>query len=107
MNMYVHGTLPDCPQLKVHELKCDPTSFAQIAAGNKKAEVRFDDRNYCVGDMLWLRETAYNNLGMKLHGQPLEYTGRDAYYTVTHIQRGYSLPTDLVVMSIEHTVGFA
>lgn len=40
----------------IHELKIDFTHFADWKAGIKRCEVRRDDRNYNIGDMLHLRE---------------------------------------------------
>lgn len=41
---------------KVHELKITPEHFAPVAAGLKRAELRLNDRNYQVGDLLSLHE---------------------------------------------------
>jgi len=94
-----------------HELKSDPKAFADVQSGDKKAEIRVDDRTprYAVGDTLWLREwepprhiqagpimnasTCLGNVG--------GYTGEELRRRVTHIQRGYGLPDTYVAMSIE------
>ena len=39
-----------------HELKCWPEHFAAVELGSKSFEIRLNDRNYAVGDMLLLRE---------------------------------------------------
>ena len=39
-----------------HNLKCWPKYFAEIGWGRKTFEVRFNDRNYRVGDTIELRE---------------------------------------------------
>ena len=41
--------------MKTHELKCHPHFFAAIAAGKKTFEIRRNDRDYRIGDMLNLR----------------------------------------------------
>lgn len=46
--------LPDAPT--VHDLKCQPPGYGQIAAGVKPFELRYDDRGYRIGDVLHLRE---------------------------------------------------
>lgn len=40
----------------IHNLKCWPEYFAAIASGQKKFEVRKNDRDYQVGDLLALHE---------------------------------------------------
>lgn len=41
---------------KTHELKCWPAYFADVATGRKSFEVRKNDRDYRLGDVLLLRE---------------------------------------------------
>jgi hypothetical protein len=41
---------------KLHALKCWPEFFAAILGGQKRHEVRHDDRGFKVGDRLLLRE---------------------------------------------------
>ncbi|MDB5236004.1 MAG: hypothetical protein JWR44_2997 [Hymenobacter sp.] len=43
-------------QRQTHELKTWPSCFAAVKAGNKPFDVRENDRNFLVGDMLVLRE---------------------------------------------------
>jgi hypothetical protein len=40
----------------VHELKTTPDMLALIWSGEKTAELRWDDRDFQEGDLLWLRE---------------------------------------------------
>lgn len=42
--------------MRIHELKCRFYHLLDIANGEKRAEVRKDDRHYMVGDILSLRE---------------------------------------------------
>lgn len=42
--------------MKTHELKCWPEFFAPILSGEKTFELRKNDRDYQVGDLLHLRE---------------------------------------------------
>jgi hypothetical protein len=62
-----------------HELKTWPEHFAPVLCGEKKAELRKDDRNFQVGDELILREY-----------EPTKhaYTGRAVIAKITHILRG-------------------
>lgn len=40
----------------VHELKTWPEQFADVKYGSKRFEIRKNDRNYHVGDILLLKE---------------------------------------------------
>lgn len=65
--------------MTTHELKCWPEHFDPLARGLKTIELRLNDRNYQVGDVLYLREY-----------EPLEhaYTGRSVHALITHIVSG-------------------
>ena len=39
-----------------HELKCHPKYLRRVADGSKTFEIRKDDRDYQVGDVLMLKE---------------------------------------------------
>ena len=61
-------------------LKCNTGSFNDIIAGLKTFEVRKNDRNYHIGDWLYLREwnedTSYTFRSVKCHVKYLFYGGR-------------------------------
>lgn len=61
--------------MKTHELKCHPHFFAAIAAGKKTFEIRRNDRDYRVGDVLDLREfdPTFGNTGRRLSGLDVVY----------------------------------
>ena len=59
---------------KQHELKILPDYFSAIERGDKTFEVRFNDRDYQVNDILLLKEHD--------HGR---YTGREITAEVTYI----------------------
>ena len=67
-----------------HSLKILPEYFNAVKSGNKNAEIRYNDRNYRVGDILSLREWDG------------DYSGRHIEVRVVHIlddeqylQKGY------------------
>ncbi len=64
--------------MRIHELKCWPESFQFIRAGQKRAEIRMDDRGFKEGDLVHLREYEPTDR---------EYTGQDELVRITHIQR--------------------
>lgn len=57
----------------IHGLKIGPLYFNAVCNGEKKAELRINDRNYQCGDFLLLREWAG------------EYSGNKLVVKVTHI----------------------
>ncbi|EBM0829081.1 DUF3850 domain-containing protein [Salmonella enterica] len=57
----------------IHGLKIGPLYFNAVSNGEKKAELRINDRNYQCGDFLLLREWAG------------EYSGNKLVVKVTHI----------------------
>lgn len=61
---------------KTHVLKCWPRFFRRVWDGSKRAELRRNDRNFEVGDVLELREW---------NPETGEYTGAWTRHLVTHI----------------------
>lgn len=81
-----------------HSLKCHPGPFADLDRGDKTFEFRRADRDYGVGDELFLHEfdpTKKGGLG--------DYTGWTLSRRVTHILSGgkYGVPDGYCVMSLE------
>lgn len=84
--------------MATHILKTDPMVFAAVFFGAKTYEIRFNDRNFRVGDELQLRETSLPGAEMA-DGRPLEYTGREITKTVSHVLGGYGLMPGWVILS--------
>lgn len=61
-------------KMKIHELKIEPKYMIEKIKGNKPWEIRKNDRDFKVGDLLFLR--VWN--GEK-------YTGHEMYQTVDYI----------------------
>ncbi len=59
---------------RVHQLKIAPAYFNAVVTGEKRAELRKDDRGYKVGDVLCLCECT--------HGK---YSGKECAAVITHI----------------------
>lgn len=75
----------------VHELKIAPNYFEKVVSKEKSFEVRYDDRNFKVGDVLKLMEYTEGS-----------YTGCSIYAKVTYILRDFEgLQPNFVVLSIE------
>jgi ASC-1-like (ASCH) protein len=73
-----------------HELKLETDYFGSVFAGLKTFEIRFNDRNYQVGDTLVLREWDWFSE---------TFTGREVEKKVTYITN-YEQKDGFVVMSI-------
>lgn len=82
-----------------HSLKCDSEAFIAVMEGRKTHEIRFDDRGYRVGDVLWLMETAYSAAEMRA-GAPALFTGREIRRIVSHVLTGYGLVPGWVCLSL-------
>lgn len=72
-----------------HELKILPEHFEAIASGAKTYEIRLNDRNFKVGDLLILREWADEF-----------YTGREEQKYITHILHSEFLKEGYVGLSL-------
>jgi len=89
--------------MKIQDLKTDPEMFEAVWNGEKTFEIRFDDRNFMVGNTLYLRETVSSGADMK-DGKPLVYTHRQIRATVSYILRGpiYGLKKGWVILSLQN-----
>jgi len=77
--------------MKIHELKTLPEFYQRILNRQKTFEVRYNDRNFQVGDHLNLRE--YNG----------RYTGRSMTVQVKYLT-DYEQKPGFVVMAIHRLV---
>jgi len=91
--------------INIIDLKTDPELFEETFTGRKTFEIRINDRNYQIGDILVLHETMHSGEEM-VRGKPLVYTGRVCDVKVTNILNGgYGLSEGWVVMSTNKTWG--
>lgn len=81
--------------MKTHELKILPAFFEQVANGNKPFEIRENDRDFKLNDVLLLREIE----PARSPHEPALYTGRMKAVKVTYITDFQQKP-DFVVMGI-------
>lgn len=85
---------------RVHKLKTWPSHYSEVIAGAKKFEARRNDRDYAVGDLLWLKEwdpSRHADLA-----SPGAFTGRECKAEVTSILHGgrWGIEIGHCVMSI-------
>lgn len=79
--------------MQLHELKCYPQYFQAVKDRRKNFEVRKNDRDFKVGDFLWLRE---------YDGDKLAFTGREETRRITYILDDYfAVAEDHVVLAME------
>lgn len=78
--------------MKIHEIKIEQEYFEYVISGKKKFEIRKNDRNYEVGDILRLKETAKD-------GESSYYTG-DIYLAKIIYITDYAQQDGYVVMGI-------
>lgn len=78
--------------MKLHELKIMPEYYEKVLAGEKRFELRKDDRNFKVGDIIRLCEH-----------DGREYTGRDSLYDISYKLDGgkYGLEEGYCILSIK------
>lgn len=87
----------------LHDLKCWPEPFAAMWDGRKRAEFRWNDRNFQEGDTLRLHEWKPDTR---------EYTNRVMYVDVMHLIRGrngtgFGIPEGYVMMSVNEPLQVA
>lgn len=86
--------------MKTHELKIIPEMFQEIIEGNKKAEVRLNDRDFQKGDKLFLREKTRDGALINIEGRVLTgYSGRNIEVVITHVLSGYGINPNYVCLS--------
>jgi len=86
--------------MRTHILKTDKQVFELSWMGMKPFEIRKDDRNYLVGDILILKETEWDGASMA-QGSPLVYTDRQITRRITSKVTGYGLQPGWCVLGIE------
>ncbi len=92
--------------MNVHELKSWPEYFAPLWEAHKTFEIRWEDRGFAVGDLLWLREwLPPDNLAdtdEEDMADPARYTGKHLLVRITDITAEHpGLATGYVALSVE------
>lgn len=84
----------------IHKLKTDTEVFQAIVDGRRTFEIRFNDRNFKVGDELVLLETIYTLEEQMKHGKPLLFSCNVLRKTVSYVSSGYGLQDGWVILGI-------
>lgn len=77
----------------IHNLKIQPEYFNKVMSGEKTFEIRFNDRNYAIGDILNL----YEYSSQKFSGKKITVR---VVYILDHGNFPEGIPEGYVVMSI-------
>lgn len=89
----------------MHTLKTDPDAFDALFDNKKTFEIRFNDRDFKVGDRLRLRRTESTGEQMALYNYPLRYTGSEIECRISHILYGdYGLLKGWCCLSIKDLI---
>lgn len=80
---------------KVHEVKVWTEFWCAIESERKPFEVRFNDRNYQVGDTMHL---------LDFDNATETYTGREAWRVITFVLRGWGLQDGYVALGLRAVV---
>lgn len=83
----------------IHELKLDKKWFDSVVNGQKRFEIRKDDRIFKVGDILTLKEVE------RTSDNSIDYTGNEVQVKITSILKHEDFPEGIqegyVVLSID------
>ncbi|WP_211252306.1 DUF3850 domain-containing protein [Marinobacterium jannaschii] len=91
-----------------HVLKTDPDVFQLSWDGLKDYEIRYNDRDYQVGDHLELQETKFSGAEMALLDEYcVEFTGCVLHCEITHVLSGYGLQEGWVILSLKPVVALS
>lgn len=86
--------------MKVHELKSWPGVFQAVKRGEKRHEIRVNDRDFKTGDVVVLNEWNPERFST---GMEIGYTGSEPLrFVIGHISRGtFGLPENLCVFTLQ------
>ena len=79
----------------LHTLKIKVEYYKEVCVGNKKAELRKNDRDYKAGDLIHF---------VDIDGEEMEGFRCDNLYRITHVLKDvseYGLDKDYCILSIE------
>jgi hypothetical protein len=91
-------------EMVMHEVKIWPDPFKAVWLGLKEYELRKDDRNYSIGDLLRLQEFVPPRAMCQGHVTVTgEFTGNWMLAVITHKTPGgsWGLPKDMCVLGIK------
>lgn len=88
-----------------HDLKCNILFYEDVESGQKPFEVRANDRDYKVGDHLWLREGDLHPVSNADYDW--RYTGKTCVKEVTYVLTNamfYGVRKGYVVLGLKQVI---
>ena len=76
----------------IHDLKIEKEHLENLISGRKKAEIRLNDRDYQMWDILRFKEYT--------HKEVIEH-----FFKITHIHSGLGLADNYVALSVQDVTG--
>lgn len=86
--------------MKAHKLKIKNDYLHNILIGNKKSEVRINDRDFQVGDTVRLYDLDKLGLSQKIY----ENDFPQAIYIISHIHSGFGMADNYVILSFKKLI---
>jgi len=81
--------------MKIHELKTCKKFFDEVANGNKTFEIRYNDRDYQIGDKLVLRAVTDDDARAYIDGvSPI-------HAKITYVVKDWGLEKGYVVLALK------
>lgn len=91
--------------MKIHELKILPKYFNDVVSGKKTFELRKNDREFQVGDVLLLKEFNLNKKYETIEGAESYFSGKKVLRQVTYILKdeteSIGLDKDYAILGIK------
>lgn len=82
--------------MQIHKLKIKPEYFNDVISGKKKFEVRYNDRNFKVGDLVVLEEFKNNRYTNRFINCEITYILDDpGYLKENYVVLGFRTRLDL------------
>ncbi len=72
-------------KLNIHELKILPIYFEEVIKGNKTFEIRKDDRDFNVGDILLLKEYDPDEIYFDIDDKETHFSGKKILRKISYI----------------------
>lgn len=85
--------------MKIHQLKIEKQHYDDLMSGKKKAELRFNDRDYAVGDLLFFKGIALPDGNVKPFTFSI-FKSVEVFYVTHIIDNPTYLQPGYVMMSI-------